>query len=268
MAQPHPGVFHDITTGDNIVPCKIGTPDCTTGRYGYTATAGWDPATGLGSLDVNNFVLKWSGNSSTPTVTSTTVAVTANPSVISATASTVLLAVVKPDSGSTLPGGPVYFSVGQTSLGYADLATSGGTASASITVKGSQLASGANTITAFYGGASTFLSSTGTVTVNVSGSAGTDSSVSAAMSISSSPSTVRQTSKSNPSCSADRPLYHQLNLQELNGAEVRLTKFVAGSSDLSDQIQSWFGSLRLPPFGTLSAGICWLAGTLPATKRF
>jgi len=92
--------------------------------------------------------------------------------------------------------------------------------------------------------------------------------VSAAMSLSSSPSTVRQTSKSNPNCSADRPLYHQLNLQELNGAEVRLTKFVADSSDFSDQIQSWFGSLRLAPFGTLTAGICWLAGTLPATKNF
>ena len=263
MAQTTSGVFHDITTGDNIVPCKIGTPDCTNGRYGYTATPGWDPVTGLGSLDANNFVLKWSGDSSPPSVTSTTVTVTANPSVIAAAASTVLSAVVKPGSGTVLPTGPVYFSVGQTSLGYADLATSGGTASGSITVKGSQLTAGANTITAFYGGASTLLSSTGTVAVTVSGS-----SVSAAMSLSSSPSIVRQTSKSNPSCSADRPLYHQLNLQELKGAEVRLTKFVAGPSDLSDQIQSWFGSLRLPPFGTLSAGICWLAGTLPATKDF
>src|SRR5438270_1502297 len=29
------GVFHDVTTGDNIVPCQVGTPDCTQGQYGY-----------------------------------------------------------------------------------------------------------------------------------------------------------------------------------------------------------------------------------------
>jgi subtilase family serine protease len=35
LAQTTKGVFHDITSGDNIIPCKPGTPDCTNGQYGY-----------------------------------------------------------------------------------------------------------------------------------------------------------------------------------------------------------------------------------------
>jgi hypothetical protein len=48
LAQTTRGVFHDVTAGDNIVPCKAGTPDCTTGLYGYTARTGYDHVTGLG----------------------------------------------------------------------------------------------------------------------------------------------------------------------------------------------------------------------------
>src|SRR5262249_44366652 len=48
LAQATSGVFHDITLGDNIVPCSIGTPDCTTGQYGFRAGPGYDEVTGLG----------------------------------------------------------------------------------------------------------------------------------------------------------------------------------------------------------------------------
>ena len=44
-------VFHDIVTGNNIVPCKVATPDCTfSGSMGYSASSGYDLATGLGSI--------------------------------------------------------------------------------------------------------------------------------------------------------------------------------------------------------------------------
>lgn len=69
VAASTPSAFHDITTGNNIVPCGAGTPNCpTTGtlQYGFSAGAGYDQVTGLGSLDVNNLVTAWtSGN---PTV--------------------------------------------------------------------------------------------------------------------------------------------------------------------------------------------------------
>jgi uncharacterized protein (TIGR03437 family) len=375
MAQTTTGVFHDITSGDNIVPCKIGTPNCATGRYGYTATPGWDFATGLGSIDVNNFVLKWSGASTSPSVTPTSVTLIASPATISGGASTIVTATVQPASGTTLPAGPVVFSNGGSTLGTADLRVSGGIASASITIKGSQLITGANTISALYSGSAAFLSSTGTVVVTLTGAAASssavtasvqpspvykqapdadgfawtytlqltetagvatkltgftidgndyseqlatlfgsttlpamgtlsaamrariasvpsdhdfvfsgidpngkgwsrqlkvtfvDEQVSAALSLTSSPSVVRQTAKADPHCSADRPLYQLLTLQETNGAEVRLTKFVMDSTDYSEQIQSWFGSLRLPPFGVLHAGICWVADGLPLNRN-
>jgi hypothetical protein len=61
------GVFHDITTGNNIVPCAPGTPDCqvvspTTPNplpFGFSAGNGYDPVTGLGSFDVDNLLTAW-----------------------------------------------------------------------------------------------------------------------------------------------------------------------------------------------------------------
>jgi uncharacterized protein (TIGR03437 family) len=52
LAETSPAAFHDITTGNNIVLCVIGTPDCTTGSMGYSAGPGFDLATGLGSIDM------------------------------------------------------------------------------------------------------------------------------------------------------------------------------------------------------------------------
>ncbi len=59
--------FHDITTGTNAMPCLTGSPNCTTttagDAYGIltgnAATAGYDQATGLGSIDAANLVNAW-----------------------------------------------------------------------------------------------------------------------------------------------------------------------------------------------------------------
>jgi hypothetical protein len=50
------GVFHDITTGSNMVACQIGSTDCYNGVLGYGAGPGYDQVTGLGSVDASNFV--------------------------------------------------------------------------------------------------------------------------------------------------------------------------------------------------------------------
>lgn len=53
LAVSQPYVFHDITVGDNKVPCTQGTTDCPDGgSIGYTAGPGYDLASGLGSVDV------------------------------------------------------------------------------------------------------------------------------------------------------------------------------------------------------------------------
>lgn len=56
--QSHGGtaVFHDITSGNNTVP----------GVTGFSAGAGYDPVTGLGSVDANLLVNAWNGGSAPP----------------------------------------------------------------------------------------------------------------------------------------------------------------------------------------------------------
>lgn len=60
LAQAKPSVFHDVTTGGNMVPCAEGSPDCSTGYFGYQAGPGWDPASGWGSIDVFEMFNNWS----------------------------------------------------------------------------------------------------------------------------------------------------------------------------------------------------------------
>jgi len=70
LAQISQTAFHDITSGSNVVPCTIGTPNCTNGSLGYSAGAGYDQASGLGSIDAYNLIEQWSADieiSSNPT---------------------------------------------------------------------------------------------------------------------------------------------------------------------------------------------------------
>jgi len=76
MAATSPAAFHDITSGNNQVPCTSGTPDCPASapfQIGYTAGVGYDQATGLGSVDAYNLVTAWgssgAGNLPAPTLT-------------------------------------------------------------------------------------------------------------------------------------------------------------------------------------------------------
>jgi subtilase family serine protease len=70
LAASLPAAFHDVTTGNNQVPFN---PSCVPStQIGYTATPGYDLATGLGSIDAFALVTNWSsvapastGNAST-----------------------------------------------------------------------------------------------------------------------------------------------------------------------------------------------------------
>ena len=68
MAQATPKVFHDVTTGGNIVPCAVGSTDCSSGFLGYQAGPGWDPASGWGSMDVYAMFNNWSVAAGPPVV--------------------------------------------------------------------------------------------------------------------------------------------------------------------------------------------------------
>jgi hypothetical protein len=68
LAVSNPSAFHDITTGNNQVPCTKGSTGCPGGgSIGFSAGTGYDQVTGLGSLDALNLVTAWPGFSSSPT---------------------------------------------------------------------------------------------------------------------------------------------------------------------------------------------------------
>jgi hypothetical protein len=60
MAASVPAAFHDITSGNNMMPCTEGTTDCPNGgSIGYSAGPGYDQVTGLGSVDANVLITNW-----------------------------------------------------------------------------------------------------------------------------------------------------------------------------------------------------------------
>jgi uncharacterized protein (TIGR03437 family) len=61
---PQTNAFHDIVSGSNVVTCGSGTPDCSSGSFGYVAGTGYDQVTGLGSVDARNLIVNW--NAATP----------------------------------------------------------------------------------------------------------------------------------------------------------------------------------------------------------
>lgn len=88
MAQNSTGVFHDVTVGNNSVPCVVGSPNCTTGTMGYNAGTGYDLASGLGSVDASNLIHQWTSHASTSSV--------------------VVPSVYQEVDGSSYPANPVY----------------------------------------------------------------------------------------------------------------------------------------------------------------
>jgi uncharacterized protein (TIGR03437 family) len=69
MAQSTTGVFHDITTGWNGVPCATSTPNCGPSfQFGYYAGPGWDAASGLGSVDAAEMFTQWSTGAGQPQI--------------------------------------------------------------------------------------------------------------------------------------------------------------------------------------------------------
>ena len=71
------GVFHDVTTGNNALPCVVGSPNCSSGTFGYNAAPNYDQASGWGSLNVYNFVHQWT--SAAPTNSAVVLSVSQNP---------------------------------------------------------------------------------------------------------------------------------------------------------------------------------------------
>ena len=151
--------FYDITSGTIGPPCATGTPNCTTtfagDTYGllsgYTAAAGFDLATGLGSVNAANLVNNWKTVTFTPSATTLTLN-SGNAVNITHGASVNFTASVTPQSGT-----------GATPTGDVALLTSNGLSLGSFTLTGGSVSSsttslpgGTYTVSAHYGGSATY----------------------------------------------------------------------------------------------------------------
>jgi hypothetical protein len=195
--------FNDIDTGTIAMPCSDGaaeggieydssgninfteqytglvSPNCTPAESyggvtdtvgilsGNRATAGYDMATGLGSLNVANVVNSFESIGSHPaavTVTPASSSITANQSL------KVTISVVSAYPGGGTPTGTVTLTSGSYSSGAQTLAASGSctAASCTITIPGDSLSAGAGIVlTANYSGDSTYNSEANSATVVV-----------------------------------------------------------------------------------------------------
>ncbi|MBV9759954.1 MAG: hypothetical protein JO340_05275 [Acidobacteriaceae bacterium] len=61
LASISTDAFHDVTRGNNVVPCQAGSTGCPPSlQLGYSTTVGYDLVTGWGSADVYNLLSQWS----------------------------------------------------------------------------------------------------------------------------------------------------------------------------------------------------------------
>lgn len=145
LAQVAPSIFHDVTTGDNLVTVACGRRqiNCGNGPVGFTAGPGFDQATGLGSVDANQLVTGWGAASVSPK-SNTILTLLSNLQSAAASDTVDLIATA---TGNPTPAGLVTFAAGNVQLGSATLTGSAGAATATLAVKGSQLGSGLVTAT-------------------------------------------------------------------------------------------------------------------------
>jgi hypothetical protein len=158
--------FNDIDTGTNAMPCSAGSPDCTVKTSGdtygvlsgYSATTGFDNATGLGSLNVANVVNAWVSPLGTGTAT-----LTLTPSASSIQLGQGVTIQVAVTGSGTAPSGTVSLSGPGITAQAQPLASGGFT----FTVAAGALPAGADTLTVSYSGDSNYALATQTVTINV-----------------------------------------------------------------------------------------------------
>jgi hypothetical protein len=144
-------VFYDVTVGNNSVPGETGYP---TGQY--SATAGFDLASGLGSVNITNLVNAWNTVSFPATTTTITIngATEGNTTAVPLTHGTSVATVVGTVTASSgTPTGDVALIAGtgptnSNQSGIAMFTLSSGNISGSTT----QLPGGTYTVTAHYAG--------------------------------------------------------------------------------------------------------------------
>jgi uncharacterized protein (TIGR03437 family) len=160
LAQSKAEVFHDITSGDNTVPCVQSSPQCVSGAMGFAAGPGYDLATGLGTIDANNLVTGWTIANASHT------ALAADSASVSLSDTIHLTATVT--GGKTAPTGTVLFIASDNPITTATLVPSADGASSTATASiPAPFAVYKGTVYALYGGDGVYDASSGSVGVSL-----------------------------------------------------------------------------------------------------
>ena len=175
-------MFNDIDQGTNAMPCDYSayvttpSPNCTikhSGDYigilsGYSAGAGYDLATGLGSLNVTNVVNAWTATNGTSTAT---VTVTPQYSTVSSNNTlNVTVTVVSSPVGGTTPSGTATLIAGGLAYSASGTLLSNGNNSSSsytFTIPSGTLSVGTVTLRGSFGGDTLYGPASNTANVTV-----------------------------------------------------------------------------------------------------
>ncbi len=165
------GVFLDVQEGSARLACAMGSAGCdASGQIGFDAVAGYDLATGLGSIDAEKLVNEWAKAAATGTAAASVI-LTVSPGVQNSTynpsAQITFSATVSSLLGGSTPTGTVTFSdatpSGKITIGGSAV-TLDGTGKASLMVPSGAsgqngLPVGGNNVTAIYSGDANYASS-------------------------------------------------------------------------------------------------------------
>jgi uncharacterized protein (TIGR03437 family) len=240
LARNTTDVFHDITSGDNRVPCEQGSPACTGSGMGYAAGPGYDLATGLGTVDAYHLVTEWK------TASATTTTLTAAPSAVSLTDTVTLAVTVTANAGA--PTGIVTFLTNDMSLGSATLSPQG---TATLTAPAINLAAGNGTITALYSGDALFDGSAATTAITLN--------------LPESGSLVVPFVSPNPVPQSGSVWRYTVGLSEKAGVATTLTGFTINGVQ---QNLAFWTSANIPANGTITADLAASGLTVPLDRVF
>jgi uncharacterized protein (TIGR03437 family) len=240
LAQSTTDVFHDVTVGNNQIPCEQGSPSCVDGLAGFLAGPGYDLTTGLGSIDVAHLAAEWNNG------TASTTTLTASQSSFNL-ADNVQLSATVTGAGAAQPTGTVTFIAGDTSLGTATLA--GG--AASLAAQGILIAPSSGTVTALYSGDAVYDASAGTASVTLNLPASGSMAVPVV-----SPNPVNQSVNEWP---------YTVALVEKAGVATKLTGFTINGE--AQSLEYW-SSTNLPAHGTIAASLFASGLTPPLIRDF
>ncbi len=249
MSQSVAAAFHDVTSGNNIVPCAQGSPNCSTGSFGYPAGPAYDMATGLGSIDANTLVTQWNAQAAgVGVVLQSPAQATVNDTV---TATVTVFG--RPSGPAGTPTGTVAFSINGLALGTGTLDSTGTTI---VKFPVYQLGAGKFTLVAVYSGDSVFSGGSAAAQITVT----TPTNVSAI--VISGPNTVFAA----PPDAEGLSWQTNITLRETAGVPALITGF--SIDGVAQPLANYFPSTAIPASGTVRTTVFFRNLATPVTRTF